>query len=309
MESSKKTTLYFYVTDQVHLLDLGGVLHVFQEAIDLGFPYQLEFISSSQKIKSSAGLWLSGIKLFTEVSLTQNDFIFIPGFSSHDTEFSFPTTAFNDWLIAKHNLGCTICSICSGAFILANSGILNHLQCTTHWSLIDRLKKEHPTLHVKKDVLFTEENRIYTSAGIVTGIDLALYLIEKRHGKEVAIKIAKELVVYKRRKGTESQESVYLQHRNHIDEKIHMVQDWIIHNLEKTATINDLAALVNISPRNLTRIFKKQTGTTIAAYRTKIRVEKAKSLLIHSDHKIAYIATLCGFKTTKQLQHILKNHL
>ncbi|MBS7232177.1 helix-turn-helix domain-containing protein [Flavobacterium psychroterrae] len=136
-----------------------------------------------------------------------------------------------------------------------------------------------------------------------------MYIIEERHSKETASTIAKEMVVYKRRHGNDEQESVYLQNRNHHDEKIHGIQDWIISNLDKTSTIDFLAELVHVGPRNLTRIFKKQTGITIAEYRTKLRIEKAKSLLMNSDYKIEHIAHLCGYKTSKQLRILLETHL
>jgi transcriptional regulator GlxA family with amidase domain len=171
------------------------------------------------------------------------------------------------------------------------------------------MKIDFPHVKIEENTLFTKSDNIYTCAGVITGIDLALFLIEERHGKQIATEVAKELVVYKRRLATEEQQSVYVQNRNHKDEKIHAIQDWIIQNLEKASTIEDLAELVFISPRNLTRTFKKQTGITIAEYRTKLRVEKAKNLLGYSDYKIEHIANLCGFKTSKQLRMVLEKHL
>jgi transcriptional regulator GlxA family with amidase domain len=127
-----------------------------------------------------------------------------------------------------------------------------------------------------------------------------------RHGNEIASKIAKSLVVYKRREASDSQESIYIQNRNHHDERIHKVQDWIIQNLDKASTIEELADLVFVSPRNLTRLFKKETGISISDYRTKLKVEKAVSLLKNSELKIEQIAYSCGYKTSKQLRIILE---
>src|SRR6056297_2178490 len=125
---------------------------------------------------------------------------------------------------------------------------------TTHWRFIETLGKNFPSLKVLDNRLFVKSGNIHTSAGVTTGIDLALFLIEERHGEITAIKIAKELAVYLRREGTDEQKSVYLQFRNHHDQKIHIIQDWLIHNLDKRATIETLADLVHISPRSLTRI-------------------------------------------------------
>lgn len=301
-------TVYFYIPEQVTILDLSGVLQVFEEAKFLGFNYHFEFISSQSKINCSSGLELSALNDFKETKPTKNDIIFISGASTHQMIHCKEDQSFFDWLKRAHSSETTICSICSGAFLLAKSGLLNHKECTTHWGFIKKMKTEFPLLKIQDNTLFTKSDNIYTSAGVVTGIDLALFLIEERHGKQIATEVAKGLVVYKRRHATDEQESVYLQNRSHQDEKIHIVQDWIIHNLEDASTIENLAELVHVSPRNLTRTFKKRTGVTIAEYRTKLRIEKAKSLLSNSDYKIEHIANLCGYRTSKQLRMMLEKH-
>ena len=303
------STVYFYIPKQVTILDLSGVLQVFEEAKFLGFSYHLKFISNQSTIKSSSGLELSSLQDYRKTNPTQNDIIFISGSSTNQIELHTEDAAFFDWLQQANTNKTTICSVCTGAFLLAKSGLLNHKDCTTHWSFVDKLQKDFPLLKTQDNSLFTKSKNIYTSAGVVTGIDLALFLIEERHGSQVANLVAKGLVVYKRRQATDEQESVYLQNRSHQDQQIHTIQDWIIHNLEKASTIDDLAELVHISPRNLTRTFKKQTGVTIAEYRTKLRIEKAKSLLSNSDYKIEHIANLCGYKTSKQLRMVLEKHL
>jgi len=297
---------YFYIPEKVTILDLSGVLQVFEEAKLLGFSYELKFISNKSSVCASAGLELSSLSHYTETIPGKNDIVFISGSSSYQTGEYYEEPSFFHWLKrANANEAC----ICNGAFVLAKAGLLDHKNCTTHWSLVDKLQEDFPLCQAQENILFTKAENIYTSAGVVTGIDLALFLIEERHGKQVATEVAKGLVVYKRRQASDEQESVYLQNRSHQDEKIHCVQDWIIHNLDKASTIDDLAELVHVSPRNLTRIFRKQTGVTIAEYRTKLRIEKAKSLLINSEYKVEYIASLCGYKTSKQLRMVLEKHL
>lgn len=303
---STTTTVYFYIPERVTLLDLSGVVEVFQEAKSLGLDYRLEFISSKTSIKSNSGLEISSLTHFTKTNPKQNDIVFVSGFSTHQISQNSEDPYFFEWLRKLNANQTTICSVCTGAFLLAKSGLLDHKECTTHWKLVEKLQKDFPLLKTQKNTLFTKSGNLYSSAGIITGIDLALFIIEERHDKQTATTIAKELVVYKRRQGTDKQESVYLQNRNHQDEKIHNIQDWIIYNLDKTSTIEFLADLVHIGSRNLTRIFKKQTGITIAEYRTKLRIEKAKSLLTNSDYKIEHIAHLCGYKTSKQLRVVLE---
>jgi transcriptional regulator GlxA family with amidase domain len=307
--AKSQSTVYFYIPQYVSLLDLSGVVEVFQEANNLGFNYKLNFVSSQSTMNSNSGLELSALTHFSKTNPQKNDIIFVSGFSTHQLAKLSEDPLFDEWLQNANKNQTTICSVCTGAFLLAKSGLLNHKECTTHWKLVEKLKKDFPLLKPLNNTLYTKSENIYTSAGIVTGIDLALFLIEERHGKDTATTIAKELVVYKRRNGNDEQESVYLQNRNHRDEKIHTIQDWIIYNLEKTSNIDFLADLVYVSPRNLTRIFKKETGITIAEYRTKLRIEKAKSLLANSDYKIEHIAHLCGYKTSKQLRMVLDQHV
>jgi transcriptional regulator GlxA family with amidase domain len=211
-----------------------------------------------------------------------------------------------EWVARCHQQGITLCSICTGAFMLAKAGVLQDKECTTHWRYTEQLQQRYKRLKVLRNRLYVKSGNVYTSAGIATGIDLALFLLEERHGKRFASQVAKELVVYIRREGAEEQESIFLQHRDHIDEQIHAVQDWIARNLSKKLSLDTLADMAHTSPRNLTRIFKKQTGLTISQYQNSIRVEKAKSLLANSNYKLDHIAKLCGLHTTKHLRILIQ---
>ncbi|WP_103068600.1 GlxA family transcriptional regulator [Aquimarina sediminis] len=300
------SNIYIFITNQVHLLDLSGVSQVFQEAQQLGFDYNLKFISNKSTVNSSSGLEFSSLIHFSKTNPKKNDIIFIPGFSTQQLSDYSSHDLFFEWLKNANANQTTICSICTGAFLLAKSGILDNQECTTHWRFIEKLKTNFPLLKPLDDRLFVKSKNIYSSAGVSTGIDLALFLIEERHGELNALKIARELAVYIRRNENDKQESVFLQFRNHQDQRIHTVQDWIIHNLDKPSTLESLANLIHISPRNLTRIFKRQTGITISEYRTKLKIERAKKLLQNSGHKVEHIAHLCGFKSSKQLRVILE---
>lgn len=305
----KISTIYFYIPTQVTILDVTGVVQVFEEAVNLGLSYKLQFISNHSSIKSSSGIEFSALNDFKETNPTKEDIVFIFGSSTRKITYHKEDKSFYDWLLKAKSNETTICSVCTGAFLLAESGLLNNKACTIHWDLIDRMKTDFPHVKIEENTLFTKSDNIYTCAGVITGIDLALFLIEERHGMQITTEVAQELVVYKRRLATDEQQSVYVQNRNHMDEKIHAVQDWIIQNLDKPSTIDDLAELVFVSPRNLTRTFKKQTGITIAEYRTKLRIEKAKNLLNYTDYKVEHIANLCGYKTSKQLRIVLEKHL
>lgn len=297
--------IYFYIPNQVILLDLSGILQVFQEAKQLGFDYHLKFVSGSQATTCASGLELSPLTHFSDYTPTEGDLLVIPGLSTQQLDQVTTDIDFHQWLKIAHHRKVTICSICTGAFLLAKSGILNGQACTTHWRFVDKLKADFPLVNAVENRLFVKSNNLYTSAGVATGIDLALFLIEERHGNPTALKIAKELAIYKRRNGTDVQESVFLQYRNHHDKNVHIIQDWIIQNLDKPSTLESLADHVHMSPRSLTRIFRKQTGITIAEYRTQLRVEKAQSLIENTDYKLDHVASLCGFNSSRQLRLML----
>jgi transcriptional regulator GlxA family with amidase domain len=163
------------------------------------------------------------------------------------------------WLQSAATSGATISSVCTAAFALAAAGLLNGQNCTTHWAWTTILQQKYPLLKVIENNLFVQSGRIFTSAGIATGIDLALYLIEEQHGAAFACLVAQDMVVYIRRDGTEAQSSIYLQNRQHINHYIHQVQDYITRHLHHKITIGELADLFFISPRNLSRLFKSAT--------------------------------------------------
>ena len=294
----------FWVSPNIQLLDLAGAVQVFQESALFGRPYHICFLGPPAGIISAPGLGLNLLKDLNTVIPEKEDIIIIPGISM-PADHAYIDEHLIKWLKLADQKKASICSICTGAFILAKSGLLNNKNCTTHWRFTDMLQKEFPSLKVQTDKLYVKDDNIYTSAGIATGIDLALFLLEERHGIGLAMKVAKEMVVYLRRDGSEKQQSVYLQYRDHKDEAIHKIQDWMINHLQEKISLNELAKISNYSRRNLTRIFKEKTGLTVLKYMTMIRAEKAANLLSRTDYKLEYIAKICGYKSTKQLKNIL----
>jgi transcriptional regulator GlxA family with amidase domain len=297
-----KNRVLFLIMDNVHLLDLAGPVQVFYEANTYGIPYEIVYVSDKSEQQSSAQLKFHQLTALSKIKLNTNDIIIVSGFQLLPTQHN---AAIQTFLQKANHLGLTICSICTGAYALAQAGILDNKECTTHWKYTDALQKAFPNIIVTKNRLFVKDQNVYSSAGIATGIDLSLFVLEERHGSEFAWKIAREMVVYIRRDGDESQESIYLQYRRHINSNIHDVQDYIIHNLTEKLSIEILAEKIFTSPRNLTRLFKSTTGITIGQYIEKIRIEKAKQLL-KANYKMEAIANECGFKSIAQLRSILR---
>jgi len=294
----------FFIFNNVHLLDLAGAVTVFYESGCCGKHYDIHYVSPYNNPGSSSGLGFTNVEPLSSVTVRMDDIVIVAGmeiekWNRTDDHLWVP------WLQRAAATGATISSICTAAFALAAAGILNGQNCTTHWAWTTALQKQYPLLKVIENKLFVQSGRIFTSAGIATGIDLALYLVEEQHGATFACLVAKDMVVYIRRDGTEAQNSIYLQSRQHINHHIHQIQDYITKHLRHKITIGELAELVFISPRNLTRLFKSATGTTIGQYIQSLRQEKAKHLL-KTKHKVAWVAKECGYNSPAQLRKLVK---
>ena len=298
----------FIIPPSVEMLDLSGPLQVFTEAKFYGYELSLEFYTYQDEIISTSGLPFYNLKNYKEAKLQEGDYVFMPGMdSSYVSSIAFKAERkFFNWLKECADKNVFVCSICNGAFALGHAGLLRDTECTTHWRRIEELQAEFPTAKVISDILFKKSNNVYTSAGISAGIDLALSILEELKGALFTHKVARGLVVYHRRSQNHTQSSIYLDYRNHINPSVHVVQDHLIEHLSDENSIEDLASLVAMSPRNLSRVFKDKTGTTILEYLTMLRLEFAKTMLHNPEFTIEYIATKCGFKTARQLQRILK---
>jgi len=301
-------TLAFIVPPNVELLDLAGPVQVFAEAKSYGFEADIRFYTYDDDPISTSGLGFDKVLNFKKACLKEGDYVFVPGMNFNYVD-SIPFRAqreFFKWLKQSSENKITVCSICNGAFALGEAGLLKNTECTTHWKRVKALQLQFPDAKVVADILYIKSNNVYTSAGISAGIDLALAILENLKGPLFTHKVARELVVYHRRSGRHNQQSIYLDYRNHINPQIHQAQDYLIDNLSKENSIEDLAAIVGMSPRNLSRVFKTTTGTTILEYHTQLRKEYAKTMLNNPEYTIEYIASQCGFKTARQLHRILK---
>jgi len=304
--------IYFLMLPLTHPLDSLGPAQLFFEAKENGANLNLHFVSSTldNELESSLGLGFSKLIPYREFKLGEDDVIVIPGIEFSllkDSNFKKENQSFYHWLNTQYSNGATLVSICTGAFILADAGLLKGKKATTHWKAFAEFENKFPDTELLKNRLFVENERIYTSAGMLSGIDLCLYLVEKEYGIKFAIEVAKEVVLYFRRGESDPQLSIFLQYRNHLDTRIHTAQDVIATNLATPFIIEDLADKVNMSARNLTRQFKKTTGITIGNYLTKLRVEQSVHLLAEG-YTLEYATKECGLKSTNQLRTLLKKH-
>ena len=302
------TKFTFLVLPHLHILDLAGADQAIHEAIDYEADFELDYCGIGDEVTTTSGLPFGKIQHFSEVKLSKDDYLIIPGSAYAyitSTEF-LQNQALFEWIRKQYANGVNICSICMGAFVLAESGLLNRKRCTTHFKKTAELQQKYPKLKVVETILFTDEEGIYTSAGIASGIDLTLHIIEKLKGSHFAHLVARELVVYNRRNGNDDQQSAFLQFRNHIHSGIHAAQDYIIENIHTKSYLGELAEIANMSERNFTRIFKKETGVTVNEFVTSIRLAKTLELLKNPDLSKIEIANEVGLQSEKQLNRILK---
>ncbi len=303
--------ILFLLFPGMEILDFSGPLQTFAEAKNYGCPLKIEYCSWLPEITTTQGVILHRLGHFSNTTPCREDIIIIPGVEHGiytDNGFQkIPDQVF-EWLIKAHENGVTLCSICTGAFILGHAGLLDGRKCTTHWKRVRELEKTYPNAHVQTDTLFTHDHDIYTSAGIASGIDLSLALIEKHWGPNITAKVARELVVYMRRDGLHSQTSIYLDFRDHINPVIHKVQDWLISHPEENKGIEALALNFGVSPRHLTRLFKNAAGITIKQYKTLVTLTHAKRLMQSTDNTLDTIADKCGFHDARQLRRLWNKH-
>lgn len=301
-------TICFLLLPRVHLLDLAGADQVFHEAIEYGADIRLEYCGISDEVETSAGLIFKALRRFSDIELVKDDYLFIPG---AEVEFLLSKRMTGEkeikkWVRNAYDTGANICSICTGAFFLAMTGLLDGRKCTTHWKRAAELQKKYRAIRVVENILFTEEDRIYTSAGVTAGIDMTLYILGKLKDDNFSYKVARELVVYVRRQGAELQQSVFMNYRNHIHSGVHRVQDYLQANCNKKLALPQLADIACMSLRNLTRVFKKETGISINEYITLIRKERLQALIKNPDISRKEMAGQCGLKSERQVIRLLK---
>ena len=293
------TRVAFFLVPGLHLLDLAGPAQVFSSAADLGYPYDLLYVAEQPSIRSAQGPVLrADVRL---PDLGDGDVIVVPGWRSPTLGTAAPISpATLRWL--SHHPG-TVASVCSGAELLGRAGLLDGRRCTTHHELQDELAQRHPAAHVVRDVLYVVDGNVVTSAGIASGIDLALHLIATWHGPAPAAKIARTMVVYARRNGDEPQASALLRYRAHVSDAVHHVQDVIDDRFADRLSLSELAGLAGCSERSLTRMFGRATGMTPLRYQQTLRRERAEHL-IGGGATVETAARAVGFEDARMLRRL-----
>ncbi|ALI03173.1 transcriptional regulator FtrA [Pseudomonas sp. FW306-02-F02-AA] len=301
MPNSPKT-VHVLAFANVQLLDVTGPLQVFASANDMAAqrglppPYAPTVIADGGgAVMSSAGLALLAEPLPSESS----DTLIIAG--GWGVYTAAEDAVLVDWVRQQAAVSRRVASVCTGAFLLAASGWLDGRRVVTHWTRCDQLAQKHPQLRVEPNPIFINDGPVWTSAGVTAGIDLALALVEADLGRGIALEVARQLVVFLKRPGGQSQFSVTLdlqQHGNRFDE----LHAWIAENLSLDLGIPALALQAGMSERSFIRHYRADTGQTPARAIELIRVETARRLLSDTGVPIKRIAVQCGFGSEETLR-------
>jgi transcriptional regulator GlxA family with amidase domain len=248
----------FLALPELEILDLAGPMQAFAEANRPRVRYRMQSVSTRETVTSAQGLKLTGLEPLPDVD--EQTLVVVPGVA-YPTTLRMPMPV-RRWLTRAYEAGATVASVCTGSFVVGAAGLLDGRRCTTHWSRVDDLAKRFPRATVLADRLFVVDGRIVSSAGIVSGIDMALALIEQNDGPLVAAEVAREMVVYIRRDGAQTQTSIYLDYRTHLHPGIHRVQDQIVRNPGDDLSLDDLADLAAVSPPPHTPKITPRAGDT-----------------------------------------------
>lgn len=216
-----------------------------------------------------------------------------------------------DWLqkVYKNKGKSRIASICAGAFILAETGLLNGLRATTHWQLCHAFAEQFPQIKVEKDPIFIQQGHIYTSAGISTGIDLTLALVEEDLGRDVAIEISRILVLYLKRPGNQSQFSNMLAVQKTDYRPVKDIIQWMQEHLSEDLSVERLAEKTAMSARNFSRVFYRETKVSPAKFVERARIEAARRRLEETQLSLDEIAQECGLYDANALRRLFNRHL
>jgi transcriptional regulator GlxA family with amidase domain len=260
-------------------------------------------------VKTSLDTQLGGLAPLPE-RLPPNSLVLITG-NSHERE-DYATPAAQQvvrWLQTALLPDTRLASICSGALLLAMAGQLDGLRCTTHHSLIADLQTLAPSAQVQSDRIFVSDGRVLTSAGITTGIDLALYLIEQWSGAALAAQVARRLVMYTRRGPNDPQLSPWLAHRNHMHPAVHRAQDAIAQSQNQDPSrrwsLPELADVACVSPRHLSRLFIQHAGISVLDYQQQLRIARARALRVQQPRLTQeQLAEACGFASTRDFRRV-----
>jgi transcriptional regulator GlxA family with amidase domain len=280
----------------VQLLDVAGPADVFAEAsrqLGKSSAYRVEVIGvAAGQVRSSSGLRLA---LDATVSTHRGrvDTLLVAG--SPRLEDMASDEPLRRWLRRQSRSVRRYGSVCTGAFVLGAAGLLGGKRVATHWKCADLLGTTYPDAHVEADAIYVRDGRLFTSAGVTAGMDLALALVEEDHGRDIALRVARELVMFLKRPGGQSQFSAHLAAQTAGSSRVRAVQDHVLANLRDDLSVPRLAVFAGMSERSFARVFRSEAGLTPAEFVEDARLDAARRLAEETDLPAKRLADAVGY--------------
>lgn len=306
---SPKPPIVIIVFPGVEPLDVAGPAAVFARA-RAACPDAPELVFASPEggiVEGSSGLALANTVAISRLS-GPFDLVLIAG-GTEQGLIGLRQSGLYEWLERMASAARRVGSVCGGAFVLARAGLLAKRRATTHWSATARLQAQYPDVKVEPDAIFTIDGRVCTSAGVTAGIDLALALVEADHGAHVAAAIARELVVFLRRPGGQSQFSEALKAQSRSVGMLQAALDEILTHPAGDLSVPRLAELAAMSTRSFTRSFAREIGQPPAAFVAVARLDHAKRLLATTEMTVASVAFASGYGSAEAMNHVFRARL
>ncbi len=291
----------------VNLLDVSGPLQAFAASEpnrNRGATERYETIVASLEggeVQTSARMPIVTRKL-ADVEHLAFDTVMIGGGSPNGRPVAPPELV--NWIVSREGRTRRLCSICTGTFMLAATGLLDGHRATTHWHWAKQLQEKHPTISVTPDAIYVNEGKLWTSAGVTAGIDLTLALIEQDYGYRVAIEVARQLVVFMKRPGGQAQFSVPLLLQSQKDDGFSELHAWMRQNLRHNLKVEGLAKRAGMSERTFSRAYTARVGRTPARTVEDMRFEAACGMLESTQLALKQIAALAGFGEEQNLRRV-----
>ncbi len=298
--------VFFAMLPDVVLLDVAGAAEAFRIANRLvEASYDMRFVAPTSHLRTGVGLELHQLPPLPEV-VPDHSIVVVTGIVGDAVRFdSVPMQRLIRWLdVVSKNETVTLMCVCAGSVIAAKAGLLHGRECTTHHEHIEELMRVDPSAIVHANRIFVDDGRVLTSAGVTAGIDLSLHMIGQELGHQVASQVARQLVVYMRRSGSDPQLSPWLMHRNHIHPAVHRVQDAVMKDPSADWSSQRLASIACMSERNLARLFAEHAQCSPLDFVQRMRVALARELLSNSRLDIERVAERAGFSSAHHLRRV-----
>jgi transcriptional regulator GlxA family with amidase domain len=269
--------------------------------------YRIEVVAESAKpFPSSSGLTLTPHRSLRQVRGAIDTLVIVGG---DGARAAVDRPAVVAWVRRTAPRCRRVVSVCTGAFVLAAAGLLDGRRATTHWARCDQLAKKYPNVSLDADAIYVRDGKLWTSAGVTAGMDLALALVEEDLGREVSLAVARHLVLFVSRPGGQSQFSAQLSSQLAQRVPLRDLQQWISEHVDGDLSVQALAEQVAMSPRNFARAFVAEVGVTPAVFVERARVEVARRLLETTRLDVEGVATTAGFGTVETLRRTFQRHL